>query len=127
MSHAHKILGVTGLLAVLTMTAACDSSTSRQSARAQATSLTCQRYDMCMLIGPGKMYADHEACEIAWQAAWDGQWPAASCDGKINQGQYETCLAAIRGTSCNLGDLLLTLGKCDKANVCQTTSTPDGG
>ena len=127
MSHTQKILGLTGLLAVLAMAPACDSSTSRQSARAQATSLTCERYDMCSLIGPGGTYPDHETCEIAWQATWDGRWPAADCDGKINQAQFETCLAAIRSTNCMGFDFVGTFLKCDKSLVCAAAPPADGG
>jgi hypothetical protein len=123
MSHTHRILAA-ALLAVVTL--ACDSGVTRQSARAQATSLTCQRYDMCMMVGAGKTYADHEACEIAWQANWDGAWPAADCEGKINQAELETCLAAIRSTSCMGGlDFLSTVFvKCGKQTVCSGGGSP---
>ena len=124
MSKIRRIFG----LAVLVVVASCSSSTSRESARSQATTQTCDRFSMCGLIGDGagKTYPTTEACEIAWQANWDGAWPAADCDGKIDQAAFETCLARIRGTTCTFGDFLLTLGKCGKANVCHASSA-DGG
>jgi hypothetical protein len=127
MSHTLRFLAAVALTAIVTTTPACDSSTSRESARSQATTLTCQRYQMCMLIGPGKSYADIGACEIQWQAYWDGAWPAASCDGKIKQAELETCMAAIRSTNCAGLDIFGTLDKCKKENVCSASGTPDGG
>jgi hypothetical protein len=129
MSHIHRILGAAGLLAAVTLASACSSGTTRESARSQATTLACQRYDMCGAIGAGKMYSDIGSCEIEWQANWDKQWPAADCDGKINQAELETCLAAIRSTSCtNVLDFLATFyGKCNKSTVCSAGATPDGG
>jgi hypothetical protein len=130
MSHSHRIFGVAGVvgfLAAITLASACSSSTSRESARSQATTLTCQRYQMCDLIGPGKSYADISSCEIDWQANWEKAWPAADCDGKINQAELETCMAAIRSTNCMGFDFAGTLLKCQKANVCSAGGTPDGG
>ena len=99
---------------------------SRESARDQATTLTCQQFARCMDIGTGKTYPTADDCQIQWQGTWDGKWPAADCEGKINQDGFDTCMAAIRGTSCTLGDLVNTLGKCDKKFVCATGSA-DGG
>jgi hypothetical protein len=114
------------LAAAFALVAGCSGGTSRESARDQATTLTCQQYVRCMAIGAGKAFPTQEDCQIQWAGTWDNQWPAADCEGKINEGAFQTCLAAIRGTSCNLGDLLITLGKCGKANVCASAS-PDGG
>ena len=128
MSHTHRILGVVGLLAAITVASACDSSVSRESARSQATTLTCQRFDMCMLIGPGKSYADVGSCEVIWQGNWEQHWPAASCQGKINQTELETCLAAIRSTNCMGFDVVGTIyDKCSAMRVCSSGGTPDGG
>jgi hypothetical protein len=81
-----------------------------------------------MAIGPGKTYSDIGSCEIDWQANWEKQWPAADCDGKINQAELETCLAAVRSTSCtNILDFFATLGKCNKSTVCSAGGAPDGG
>jgi hypothetical protein len=77
-------------------------------------------------IGAGKTYPTVDDCQIQWQGTWDGKWPAADCEGKINQDGFDTCMAAIRGTSCTLGDLLNTLGKCDKMFVCAAGGA-DGG
>jgi len=128
MSHSHRILGVVGLLAAVTLASACDSSTSRESARSQATTLTCQRYDMCMMVGAGKTYADIGSCEVIWQGNWEQYWPAADCQGKISQAELETCLAAIRGTNCMGLDIVTTIfDKCNKMKVCSSGGTPDGG
>jgi hypothetical protein len=104
--------------------------TSRQDAKKQATTRTCDRFDQCMLIGSqaGASYPTREACELAWSSNWDMAWPVAECEDKINQSQLETCYAAISGTACNLGDFLITLGKCGKVNVCiAPAGTADGG
>jgi hypothetical protein len=113
-------------LAALVALAACSSGTSRESARDQATTLTCQQFAACMEIGTGKTYPTQSDCEIQWQGNWDKAWPAADCEGKIDQGAFETCLARIRGTTCNAFDLLATLAVCSKANVCHATNA-DGG
>jgi hypothetical protein len=125
MSLSRKLAGFLAVT-ILAVAAGCSSGTSRESARDQATTLTCQQYVRCMAIGAGKAFPTQSDCELHWQATWDSQWPAATCEGKINQEAFETCLAAIRGTSCTLGDLLITLGKCGSANVCASAS-PDGG
>jgi hypothetical protein len=125
MSFNRKLAGILAVT-ILAVTAGCNSGVSRESARDQATTLTCEQYVRCMAIGTGKAFPTQADCELHWQATWDSQWPATACEGKINQDAFATCLAAIRGTSCNLADLLITLGKCGAANVCASAS-PDGG
>ncbi len=126
MSNAHRIIGGFGLIALV---ASCGGDApSRESARDQATTHTCARLDQCGDIGAGKTYADDSACEIQSQANWDKAWPAAQCEGKIDQAQFTVCLEAIDSTGCtNAADFLLTLGKCAALNVCHATSTADGG
>jgi hypothetical protein len=129
-AHVVRRLALPSLVLSVLLGAGCSSGTTRESARSQATTQTCQRFDMCMFIGDGagKTYPTIQACEIDWQANWDKAWPAADCDGKIDQQAFETCLAAIRGTDCkSFGDFLVTLGKCGKANVCRATSDAGGG
>ena len=124
-SKIRQTIGAAGLAALLAL-AGCSSGTSRESARDQATTLTCQQFATCMDIGTGKTYPTQEDCEIQWKANWEQAWPAADCEGKIDQGAFETCLARIRGTTCNVVDFFATLGVCGKANVCHATNA-DGG
>jgi hypothetical protein len=122
----RAVLSVVGV--VVALAASCSSGTSREQARDQATTATCQRYVMCDQIGAGKAYPSEPDCEIQWTAYWDKAWPAADCDGKIDQSAYGVCLNAIGGTSCtNILDLIGTLAKCGKMNVCDTATSPDGG
>jgi hypothetical protein len=123
-SSFRQIIGAAGLAALLAA-AGCSSSTSRESARDQATAATCDRFNMCAAF-PSTSYPSREACEIDWRANWEKAWPAAECEGKIDQGAFETCMAAIRGTACNIIDFFSTLGKCSAANVCHATNA-DGG
>jgi hypothetical protein len=108
--------------------AGCGSSApSREAARDQATTVTCDRFASCNLIGSmqGQTYPTIEACQLAWRAEWDKRWLAASCEGKIDSAAYDMCLNAIRGTACNIFDFFNTLGKCDAMNVCHAAG--DGG
>jgi hypothetical protein len=100
--------------------------TSRETARDQATSVSCDRVSMCGKIGPGGTYTSADMCQIMQKSFWEGAWPAAECDGKIDVSNLNVCLQSISATDCEGGlDLLLTLGKCGKAKVCGTTA--DGG
>jgi hypothetical protein len=126
-TRLHGWLTLAGLAIAL---GGCGSSTvSRSEARDRATSETCNRFAACDQIGPGKAHETRESCEIAQRANWDTNWPAAECDGKINQSQLEICLTAIHSTECtNFFDILNTLGnKCPKAKICASGSMPDSG
>jgi Family of unknown function (DUF6184) len=103
-----------------------DVTDSRVAARDAATQHTCARYQACGDIGAGLTYSDLSACTTQWQANWDNSWPAADCQGKIDQSQLSFCLAAIDGTSCTNGlDILDTiLVKCAKATVCDQGNPP---
>jgi hypothetical protein len=126
MPHPRKtaLLLVAPFLA--TLAAGCSSGISRESARDQATTATCTRYNMCSMF-PSAAYPSMDACEIAWRANWDKAWPASECEGKIDQAAFELCLNAISATACNVFDFFSTLGKCSAANVCDATTATDGG
>jgi hypothetical protein len=124
MSMVHRI-ALLGLFALGTLFGArgCGGVTNmaptRAAARDAATKATCDRYNACGLVGTGQTYTDYSACQIAWEANWDSAWPAADCEGRIDQAQYNVCLSRIQSTSCtNILDFLTTLGICGKANVC---------
>jgi hypothetical protein len=123
-------LGLTALVAagvsLAVVAPGCGGAPSRESARDQATTHTCARYETCMAIGPGKAFPDDQDCALHWQAQWDSEWPAATCEGKIDQAAFTVCLEAIDSASCNLGDLLLTLLKCDAMNVCHASADAGG-
>jgi hypothetical protein len=105
--------------------------TSRETARDQATSGVCSKYEMCQGFGTaaGQAYVSGDSCQVDWRAKWESAWPPASCDGKIDPGQLGTCLSAINGTDCtSIVDIATTLFvKCAKAKVCDAGSTADGG
>jgi Family of unknown function (DUF6184) len=100
-------------------------STSREAARDQATTVSCDWYQMCGQIGPGKTHETRGSCEVTVKANWESAWPPADCDGKINPSQLDICLSAIRITDCTAPlDILNTLAnKCPKTKVCAPAST----
>jgi hypothetical protein len=99
-------------------------STSRDVARDQATTATCDWYAMCGQIGSSgdggaPKYETRSSCETQVRGSIEAQWPPADCDGKISQPDLDLCLSAIRGTDCsNIFDIGFTLAKCSKDNVC---------
>ena len=121
-THGQRIVFTA---AVLTVFAGCGGGApSRESARDQATTATCVRFNMCAAF-PSASYPTMEACELDWRNRWEMTWPAATCDGKIDQAAFQLCLNAISSTACNAFDLASTLIKCDAMNVCK--AGPDGG
>ena len=78
-------------------------------------------------IGPGLNYETRESCDIFWTSFWESAWPAADCEGRIDEDAYHVCLNRIASTDCkNFGDFLGTLGVCAKQNVCIGVD-PDAG
>jgi hypothetical protein len=98
----------------------------RAEARERATKTTCDRYADCKLIGPGLTYENRDACEIAWRSTFDGMWPSADCEGRIDGKAFDVCLDRIGSTACEGFDFITTLGLCSKQNVCIGVAT-DGG
>jgi hypothetical protein len=121
---APLLLGAAALAAT-----SCDGAPSRTSARDSATKASCDWYAMCGRIGAGGTYPDRDSCEVQVRALWDGAWPAADCDGKINGSQLDVCLSAIRATECsNLADVGTTLIiKCPRTKICGASASADGG
>jgi hypothetical protein len=99
--------------------------TSRESARDQATTVSCDWYQMCGAIGPGKTHETRASCEVSVKGYWEGQWTPPTCDGKINVNELDICLSAIHSTDCTaLLEILNTLGnKCAAVRVCAPSST----
>lgn len=100
---------------------------SRQSARQQATTASCDSYARCEAIGSGKKYATLDDCQVKNEAYWNDAWPVAECDNKINSANLEICLGAIRSVECGNGlDLLnVIVNKCPKEKVCGSIATKD--
>ena len=118
----------TGLLAFLIGAAGCGGVTdSRVAARNKASKAACDRSQACMRIGAGLDYEDYPSCISEVNGYIDGQvWPASQCQ-QIKQDMLNVCLNAISGTQCgNLVNLIVTLGTCSAANVCEGAA-PDGG
>ena len=101
--------------------------TSRETARDQAVTTTCDRVMTCGGIGAGKSYTSYDNCKIMQTSFWEGAWPAAECDGKIDPTNLNVCINAIAATDCMGLDFLLTLGKCNKMKICGAAATADGG
>jgi Family of unknown function (DUF6184) len=109
------------LIATFVVAMSCGgNSTSQPAARDAATNASCDYYARCGQIGAGKTYETRDSCEVQVRSFWEGQWPAADCDGKIKSSALDICLGAISSTLCNNGvDVLNTvLVKCAKADVC---------
>ena len=106
--------------AALGLAACGDTTNSRVIARDQATTVSCDWYQMCNQIGPGLKYENRESCDTQVRGQWDSAWPAAMCDSKINQSQLTICINAIKGTECmNALDILNTLAnKCPESSIC---------
>jgi hypothetical protein len=95
------------------------------SARAQATTASCNYYQMCKLIGPklqgGDTYAD---CMTMVLGQWTSGWPTTTCQGHIDQHALTVCVDAINSTTdCNNLAALITLSKCSEASVCGAGAT----
>ena len=108
------------LLAAAATLTGCDSDESQASARDAVTKASCDWLMACGEIGTGKQYTSRDSCDVQVRAQWDQAWPAAMCEGKINNEQLDICLSAIRITECGNGaDVLNTLAnKCPTAKVC---------
>jgi uncharacterized protein DUF6184 len=91
-----------------------------QSARTQATTASCNYYQMCNQIGPGLTFETFQDCQNQALSFWTSQWPTAACDGKIVSSALSMCIDAINSTLCMNGiDVLATLyAKCPEARIC---------
>jgi hypothetical protein len=126
MTHIRRIAVAAAAVAAMSCGGV---TTSRQEARKQATTKTCDRFEQCMLIGDGagKSFPTREACELQWESNWETAWPAADCEDKIRESELETCYAAIRATACMGLDIFATLAKCGKMNVCAAPADAGSG
>jgi hypothetical protein len=92
---------------------------SLDAAREQAARKACHSFQRCGQIGDGKTYPSYDECLTRQRTSWLDAWPSSLCDGKMNSAAVDVCLGAIDNTTCNsFIDLLATLEKCDKKNVC---------
>jgi hypothetical protein len=90
-----------------------------ESAREAAVQRACDFHQRCMQIGSGKTYATYDECLTRQRTFWLDMWPTAACSGRENGAAIDACLTAIQNTSCtSLIDVLATLDKYDKKNVC---------
>ena len=85
------------------------------------TNATCDRYNSCGDIGPGKTYTSSDDCQTQVRAFWNDQWDVADCDGHINGDQLTICTDAVSSTDCNAFDAAVTVyDKCAKSDVCSS-------
>ena len=99
------------------------------SARNQATTASCNYFQMCNEIGPPPdSYSTYQDCMTQVLGSWTSGWPTATCQGHIDQRALTVCLDAIGATTdCNGVAVLLTLTKCGSGTVCSANVTSDGG
>ena len=113
-------LGTVVFTLVLAFAGCGDTTNSRVIARDEATTASCNWYQMCNQIGAGLKYENRESCDTQVRAQWDSAWPTPACDSKIKQSQLTICLNAIMGTQCMNGlDVFNTLvNKCPQSSIC---------
>ena len=82
---------------------------------------TCDRYEACGQIGSGKKYTTKDECHNQEVSNWDGRWPSADCDKRINGDNLDICLNAVKGTDCNniIDQINTAYNKCAKSDVCK--------
>ena len=96
------------------------------SARNQATSASCNYYQMCNQIGPGLSGGATLAdCKATVYGQWTMGWPTTNCQGHIDQAKLTICVDAINSTTdCGGLGALLALSKCSSASVCSAGLVP---
>lgn len=137
MTRARRIFGklsvallVGGLGAALGGAAGCGgvSGSDVINARNQATTASCNYFQMCNQIGPGQNYSTYSDCTSQVNGNWTSAWPTTTCQGHIDQHQLTICLDAINSTTdCNGLAVLLTLTKCGSGTVCDLNQPPSDG
>jgi hypothetical protein len=112
--------GIVAFMLALAAAGCGDTTNSRVIARDQATTASCDWYQMCNQIGAGLKYENRESCDTQVRAQWEQAWPTPTCDSKINQSQLTICLNAISATQCmNALDIFNTLAnKCPESSIC---------
>ena len=97
------------------------------SARNQATTASCNYYQMCNQIGPGLSGGATLAdCKSTVYGQWTMGWPTTTCQGHIDQSKLTICLDAIGATTdCSGIGALLALSKCSSSSVCSAGVVPD--
>lgn len=110
-----RALAVAGLLGL----AGCATVRHADIARS-AASHTCDAFARCGKVGPGKQYADLDACRLDYDAIWAKKWDKATCDAKVDKEGLERCLASIDATDCDsvLDFLNTAFNKCAERRVC---------
>jgi hypothetical protein len=90
------------------------------SARDQAVTAACGRFNDCGAIGPGKTYASADDCRVDQENFWQKNWPPKTCDNHIDGAQLNTCIDTIHASDCNnpLDLANIALNKCTSAKVC---------
>ena len=96
------------------------------SARNEATTASCNYYQMCNQIGPGLSGgATLGDCKATVYGEWTNGWPTTTCQGHIDQAKLTICLDAINSTTdCGGFAALLALSKCSSASVCSAGVAP---
>jgi len=102
----------------------------RVAARDQATAASCNYYNRCNLIGPGKDtmggFTSYSSCQTSVSAYWEGKWPVSQCQGHVDEAQVSICISAINATQCmnNIDVLATLLLKCPVETVCDANLPP---
>lgn len=94
----------------------------RQELRDEITRTQCNRAQDCGQVGQGKRYEDYAACLAQVQNDFDQLWPADQCDGRVNEGVFDSCNERVSKVSCEgIGgaiEVLQFLNNCNASRVC---------
>lgn len=94
----------------------------RTQARDEMSNRSCDYYERCGNVGPGKDFADRDACMIDQRGFWDDLWTVGKCEDRMNEEGLRNCydrvdIAQCGGIQGGL-DLVNILLSCSSDNVC---------
>lgn len=94
----------------------------RKELRDEIVRTQCNRAQDCEQIGVDKRYEDYATCLAEVKGDFDQLWPAEQCDGRINEGVFDSCNERVTKVSCEgIGgaiELLQFLNNCNANRVC---------
>jgi hypothetical protein len=83
------------------------------------TAERCAREIRCTNVGPGKKFADLNACMAALGAKSKAELDAYGCSAGVDGNEVDKCLAEIRGADCSAAQgALERLGACAAGLLC---------
>lgn len=93
--------------------------TANEDAVIRLTDATCSRSVACNDVGPGKKYADHEACTRETKHDLQSKLRAGECPRGVKSEKLSDCLQEIQNQKCgNVIDGITASTTCRKGNLC---------